>query len=353
MNSTNTKEFELIFKGTLSDYVTAVAWSPKGKILAATSAVSEVLLWDDGEFVTLLAASDKSESLDCVAFSQNGDFLAVGGQDGRVKVWKDDELIATLDNPRTWVDKLAWNPKNNWLAFSVGRYVQVWDADTREVIVTLNFENSSPLGINWRNDGQHLAIAGNKGIKIWNSQDWDDEPYVLDMPTVSTAVAWSADGNFLASANFDRSITVLQWGNPDPWVMRGFPGKIRQLAWSDVITNSGAPLLACSSVEGVVVWEKLEDENDGWEARVLTNHVDIIQGVGFAPGSLLLASAATDGWLCLWNKAKKVSQILTDVSAGYSCLAWHPQGKLLAGGGDSGELLIWSKVKRGEGFGKK
>ncbi|NJL10925.1 MAG: hypothetical protein HC908_14190, partial [Calothrix sp. SM1_7_51] len=302
MNSTNTKEFEKLFHESLSDYVTAIAWSPKDTILAATSAASEVALWDNGELIMLETANDKGESLDCVAFSCDGQFLAVGGQDGRVKIWENYELIATLDNPRTWVDKLAWNPDKNWLAYSVGRYIQVWDTKTREVIVTLNFENSSPLGIHWRNDGQHLAIAGNKGIKIWNSQDWDDEPYVLDMPTVSTAVAWSGDGNFLASANFDRSITVLQWGNPDPWVMRGFPGKIRHLAWSDITTSSGAPLLACSSVEGIVVWEKLEDDDEGWEARVLTNHVEIIQGIGFAPGSLLLASGAVDGWLCLWNK---------------------------------------------------
>ncbi|WP_414544349.1 WD40 repeat domain-containing protein [Nostoc sp. CCY0012] len=348
--TTKSKEFTEHYCGTLSDYVTAIAWSPDGKTLAATSAAGEVVLWNDGELVTLQTGN--STSVDCVAFSPDGKFLAVGGQDGQVKIWQNTELIATLENAPAWVDKLAWSQANNQLAFSLGRYVQVWNADTREVVVTLNFDNSSVLGIDWRRDGQYLAIGGYKGVKIWDSQNWDQEPYLLDMQSVSVAMAWSPDGKFLASGNMDRSVAVLEWNNTDPWVMRGFPGKIRNLAWSEAKTQLGAPILATSSVEGIVVWEKLEDESLGWEARVLTNHVDIITAIAFAPNSFLLASAASDGWLCLWNKAKQVSQVLTGVSAGYSSLAWHPQGKFLAAGGDKGELLIWSKVTKGQGFGR-
>ncbi|MBH8571789.1 hypothetical protein I8752_01840 [Nostocaceae cyanobacterium CENA369] len=343
MSSTTTpKEFKQYYSGTLSDYVTAIAWSPEGKTLAATSAAGEVVLWNDGELTTLQAGNGKS--VDCLACSPDGKFLAVGGQDGKVKIWQETELIATLENAPVWVDKLAWSHTGNQLAFSLGRYVQVWNADTREIAVTLNFDNSSVLGIDWRKDGQYLAISGYKGVKIWHSQDWDEEPYILSMSTVSVAMAWSPDGKFLASGNMDRSVTVLEWNNPDPWVMRGFPGKIRQLAWSEATTNLGAPILASSSVEGIVVWEKLEDDSLGWEARVLTNHVDAIAAIGFAPKSFFLASAAADGWLCLWNDAKQVAQIITGVSAGFSSLAWHPQGEFLAAGGEKGELLLLSKV---------
>jgi WD40 repeat protein len=351
MNPTasKSKEFEEHYSATLSDYVTAIAWSPHGKFLAATSAAGEVILVSENQLTTLQTGG--STSVDCVAFSPDGQFLAVGGQNGQVKIWQGTELITTLENAPAWVDKLGWSPAGNLLAFSLGRCVQVWDADTREVVVTLNFDNSSVLGIDWRSDGEYLAISGYKGVKIWDSQNWEQEPYILDISTVSIAMAWSPDGKFLASGNMDRSITVLEWDNPDPWIMRGFPGKIRQLAWSQATTKLGAPILASSSVEGIVVWEKLEDENLGWEARILTNHVDIITAIAFAPQSFLLASAASDGWLCLWRKAKQVTQVLTGVAGGFSTLAWHPQGKFLAAGGDQGELLVWSKVPRGQGFG--
>ncbi|MBE9007063.1 WD40 repeat domain-containing protein [Fortiea sp. LEGE XX443] len=342
------QEFEKHDSKMLSEYVTALTWSPQGKIFAATSAAGEVVLWNDGDLIKLQNGSGKS--VDCVAFSADGKFLAVGGQDGIVKIWQENELIATLENAPAWVDKLAWNHTSNQLAFSLGRYVQVWDADQREIAVTLNFDNSSVLGIDWRSDGQYLAIGGYQGVKIWQNQNWDEEPYFLSMPTVSVAMGWSPDSKYLASGNMDRSVTVLDWSNPDPWVMRGFPGKIRQLAWSEATTQIGAPILASSSFDGIVVWEKLEDESLGWEARVLTNHVDIINAIAFAPQSFLLASAGADGLLCLWSGASKVSQILTDVNAGFSTLAWHPQGKFLAAGGEQGELIIWSKSSRGQGF---
>jgi WD40 repeat protein len=335
-----THDFQLYYSTNLADYITALNWNQTGTTLAIASAAGEVALWSNGELTTLQTATGKS--LDCVAFSPDGKYLAVGGQDGKVKIWREHQLITTLENAPAWVDQLAWSHTSNQLAFSLGRYVQVWDADIEDIAVTLNFENSSILGIDWRKDGQYLAISGYQGVKIWHTQDWDEEPYFLSMPTVSVAMAWSPNAKYLASGNMDRSVTVLEWENPDPWVMRGFPGKIRQLAWSDMNTASGAPLLASASVEGIVVWEKSADEAVGWEARVLTNHVDIIKAIAFRPNSFLLASAAADGWLCLWSEAQEIYQILTGTSNGFSTLAWHPQGQLLAAGGEQGEVLIWS-----------
>lgn len=347
MNSTlQSKEFEEHFSGTLSDYVTALAWSPDGTTLAATSAAGEVVLWQNGNLATLQTGN--GESVDCVAFSSDGQYLAVGGQDGRVKIWLEDELITSLENAPAWVDKLAWSPTSNQLAFSLGRYVQVWNADTREIVVTLNFDSSSVFGIDWLPDGQYLAIGGYLGVKVWNCHNWNDEPYILDIPSASLAIAWSTDGKFLVSGNMDRTIAVVETQSlisgevPEPWVMRGFPGKIRELAWSESTTEQGAPLLASSSVEGIVLWEKQADESLGWQATVLTNHVGVINAIAFAPKSFLLASAAADGWICLWKEAKLVSQILTGASSGFSRLAWHPQGKLLAAGAENGELLIWA-----------
>lgn len=324
----------------LADYVTALAWSSQGEILAASSAAGEIVLWENGKLITLQTTTN--QAVNCLAFSHNGKYLAIGGQDGKVKIWCENQLITTLENAPIWVDQLAWSYTNNQLAFSLGSYVQIWDADTLEVVVTLNFNDSSILGIDWRKDGKYLAINGYKGVKIWSTQDWNAEPFIFSIPSVSITTIWSPDGEYLASGNMDRTLTVLQWENPDPWVMRGFPGKIRQLAWSDLKTSTGAPILAASSVEGIVVWEKSVDESVGWEARILTNHVDIIQAISFAPQSLILASAGADGWLCLWDENQEVSQILTDTEAGFSTLSWHSQGQLLAAGSEQGELIIWT-----------
>ncbi|NET60032.1 MAG: hypothetical protein F6K47_28950 [Symploca sp. SIO2E6] len=353
--------FEQQWQGNLSEYVTTVAWSPNG-ILAASSAAGEVVLWQDGNLVSLLPAG--VASIDCLAFSSDGKFLAAGGQDGKVRVWsnltltlsyKEREqdkkgLITTLDNAPSWVDKLAWSPACNHLAFSLGRYVQIWDADSQTVITTLPFANSSVLDLAWQPNGESIATSGNGGVKVWSTQNWGNDPYLINMPSASMVMAWSGDSKYLASGNLDNTIAVLEYGNLHPWLMRGFPGKISNLTWSPR-GSSNAPLLAASSLEGIAVWKKEAEDQDGWNANVLTLHDSKIQALEFHPYSLLLASAADDGCLCLWIKAKQVGEILEGVSGGFSCLAWSQDGKQLAAGGQNGELIVWSKYKRGKGFG--
>ena len=78
-----------------------------------------------------------------------------------------------------------------------------------------------------------------------------------------------------------------------------------------------------------------------------------MQAIAFQPGSLLLASAAEDGWVCLWQRGTRLLQALTGTPQGLSCLTWHPQGNQLAAGGLNGELLVWSQTPRGLGFGKR
>jgi WD40 repeat protein len=351
-------EFDRYWQGTLSDYVTAIAWSPKGNTLAASSAAGEVVVyWGVGTLQETLLQAENGHSVDCLAFSHDGQFLTAGGQTGQVNIWRMQldlpELIATVKNSSAWVDRMAWSPTQNLLAFSLGKYVQVWDATLGDVVTTLDFDTSSVLDLTWHPDGQRLSVSGYQGVKIWTAADWDDDPYLLTIPSASVAIAWSPDGKYIASGNLDRTITVLEWENPHPWVMRGFPGKIRQLAWSDVLTKAGASLLASASAEGIVVWEKQEDDSLGWEGRVLTGHEGTVQSMHFQPDALLLASAAADGWVCLWHKAKQLAQVLNGAPNGFSCLAWHPKGQQLAAGGQNGELLIWSKVLRGQGFGQR
>lgn len=341
------------FDSKLSEYVTALDWSPDGNVLAASSAVGEVICWQEKDTLSTLQSS-VGESIDCLSFSANGKLLAAGGQDGRVRVWRwgeNPQLIANLENAPAWVDRLAWSPTGNYLAFSLGRYVQVWDANSSNIVITLNFETSSVLSLAWHPAGERLAIGGYQGVKIWHSGDWDEDPNLLDIPSASLAIAWSPDGKYLASGNFDRTVAVFKWGHPYPWRMQGFPGKVRQLAWSDRPTANGAPLLAVASAENIIVWEKQPSDDEGWDGWMLEMHSGTVSAIAFQPGTFLLASASEDGRVCLWQKAEQAKQLLAGATQGFSSLAWHPQGQRLAAGGRNGELFVWCKSQRGQGFG--
>jgi len=338
----------------LTDYVTALAWSPAGTHLAVASAVGEVVLFEAKTGISVEVQPPQGHSTDALAFSADGRFLAAGGQTGRVSIWQitaaaAPQLLTTLEHPRVWVDTLQWHPQQPELALGLGRYAQVWDAAAQEVVTTLDFEASSVLDLAWHPSGNALVLAGNQGVKSWQREDWDNDPEVRETGGASGSIALSPDGQYLAAGNNDRTLLVWAWDNPYPWQMQGFPGKVRQLAWSTA--QEKTPLLASSSAEGVVVWTKAPSDDQGWTSQVLDLHRATVTALAFQPRSRLLASASEDGWVCLWHKATQIAQILEGAAAGFSSLAWSPQGNYLGAGGCGGEVVVWARTLAGQGFG--
>lgn len=323
-------EFQQTWRGALSDYVTAIAWSFDGRYLAAGSAAGEVSLFATRTFQAIPLQQATGQSVDCLAFSHDGQLLAIGGQDGQIKIWslQSDslQLITTLENKSVWVDRLCWSPTAHQLAFSLGKSVQVWNADTHQVVTTLNFAASTVLDLDWRSDGKYLALSGYQGARVWNAENWDAEAEALEIPSATLAIAWSPDNKYIAEGNLDNALTVMKWDDPAPWVMRGFPGKVRQLAWSSVPTSMGVPMLASCSGAAIVVWERDQDERVGWSSRILGNHEATVQAMAFQPGSLLLASAAEDGWVALWHRGARLIQALEGASDGFSGLGLASTG---------------------------
>ena len=353
----------LSWQGQLQDYVTAMDWSPDGKWLAITSGSGEVTLLNISQKQTIVLAPPAAESIDCLGFSYDGQFLAAGGQNGQVKVWRMPTdlttssttystlptLVKVLEHSRTWIEHLAWSPTQNELAFSLGRYVQVWDMASEEMIATLPFETSSVFDMAWHPDGEQLAVSGHLAVKIWSRLAWGDDPTVQDLAAAGLAIAISPDGQYLAAGNLDNTLIVWGWESPHPWRMTGFPGKVRHLAWANA-ARSSAPIIAAASGAGLIIWRKLRTDAAGWDSRAFDLHQKKIVALAFQPGSSLLASASEDGRVILWPKAKQVGQILDGVAQGFSTLVWNPKGNLLAAGGQQGEWLIWEKSDRGKGF---
>ena len=233
-NRSRANGFKVHWRGTLGDYVTALAWSPGGDYLAISSSSGEVVLWTEAELVSVLPGKPDC-AIDRVSFSSDGQYLSAAGQQGDVFIWQVSDLEQSptvLPNPHCWIDQLVWHPKQPWLAFGIGSQVQVWDAAQSQSLTQLDFKASSILGLAWHPEENLLAVSGHTGVKVWNSDDWKATPEFVEVPGASMSVAWSWDGRYLASGNLDHTLTVVSWSKPPPWLMQGFPGKVRQVAWA-------------------------------------------------------------------------------------------------------------------------
>lgn len=352
MPSLAKQQFDLIWEETLQDYICAIAWSDIGDQVVVSCANGEIqcLHWPTQE--TIQVQGETGQSIDTLDFSAGGQFLAAAGQAGRVKIWQMSEghpqAIDQIECPRIWVDHLLWHPHRQELAIGLGANILIWDANTQQEVTNLAFECSSVLGMDWHPHQSVLAVGGHQGIKIWNGEDWAQDPDFREIPTASMGLSWSNCGQYLASGNLDKTLVVWHLNEPQPWRMSGFPGRVRQLAWSQKTVGS-APLLAVASMDGIVCWQKRDPKKD-WQAQVLEGHHQQVNAIAFQPGTTLLASAGADGQVCLWQNAQKLVQRLKGAPQGFSCLAWSPDGQTLVAGGQQGEWKIWSLRQRGRGF---
>lgn len=330
------------WQAQLTDYITAIVATDR--LVAATSAAGEIAVWD-WETGQCVWRDRLDYALSGAAFSADGDWLAAVGQKGCVRVWATADFAASPQiipvPPSVWVDRLAWDPSSPRLALNVNRAIWVWDVAGQSAIAELDFADSSVLGVAWHPRGAHLAACGHTGTKVWDVLKWTTEPYLLRVPGASLAAAWSPNGAFLAAGNFDRTLSILQWGSPPPWLMQGFPAKVRQVAWA---ANSQSLAAVCA--EGITIWQW---ERQSWKnQRVLQGHTGSVRAVSFHESQL--ASVGDDARVCLWQ-GKKLAQTLKGPVNGCTGLVWHPAGTAIAVGGCHGEVYLWQRRPAARGFG--
>ena len=76
--------------------MTAVAYSPDGRLLASSGFDTRVRLWDAATGEPLGRLEGHTERVRCVAFSPDGKWLASGGDDYQIRLW---DVAARRERP--------------------------------------------------------------------------------------------------------------------------------------------------------------------------------------------------------------------------------------------------------------
>ncbi len=327
----------------VGEYVTAIAWEPFGESVVVSTAAGAIVAFKARDAfqspVTLKEAS--GQSIDVLSFSGDGQYLSAAGQGGGVWICELEHSLQVLEFSEGWIDQLVWHPKRLWLAIGVGKKVVIWNGETLRIEHTLEFIESSVLGLVWNCKGDRLTASGNRRAKTWQTQDWQRSPEVLELGSASGAIGWSPEEQYFAAGNFDRTVWVTDgasWSQSDPWRMRGFPVKITEIAWSHSCNAATQhPILATVSGEGVVIWNRA---GDGWDGEVAIVHDGRVSAIAWHPKQLQLATAGLDGRIGLWE-AGGVREIAAR-ETGWSAIAWSPDGRRLVAGGIDGTVMLIS-----------
>lgn len=332
-------------KGRDFNYVFSVAFSPDGKTLASSSKES-VRLWNTQGEEHSRSVITHTAILD-VAFSADGKTLASGNEDNTVGLWdtKTGKPLTTLSGHEGEVSNVTFSPDGKILASMGDDTVRLWDTRTGEHLRALS--ESKSFGVVFSPDGETLATKHQYAtVRLWDTKTGELRDLFTKQKDWIVRMAFRQDGQLLAlQQNKDRNRSL--WDIKSDKLVCSFtvPATIRN-QWGVAFSPDGS-MLATGVIDKApvgksddVVW--LWDTTTGEHIRTLTGHLSIIMCVAFSPDGQLLASGSEDETVLLWDlRAREHPRILIGHNDAVLRVAFSLDGKTLASVCEDGTVLLW------------
>ncbi len=282
-----------------------------------------------------------ADGCDAVAWRPDGVMLATAGRDGKWRLWNadpGDQCLAEHDAGAMWAEHLAWSARpigerGHLLAVGAGKQVTFWNEHGAASGEPLKLQKTV-ADLAWIMGGATLALATSTEVIVHNPADGDERTFTARDPIL--IMAFSPSGKWLMTGNQDASVHVWNTDGETQMHMRGFPAKVRQMAW-----HRASRWLATGGGSSIAVWDCSGRGPEGRTPLLLEWHPEPVSALHYQPEGDWLASGARDGSIAVWSPTQRQSQISrAKIGSGVTRVAWSPDGKLLAATGEEGEVQV-------------
>ena len=340
MPGVSRRAIEFCWHAKLDDFITQIAWSPDGALLAAASVSGQVAIYEVAKQRPLhLLEQAHADGCDALAWRPDGKALATAGRDGKWRLWDaaEGKQLAEHETGAAWPEHAVWSAPGKGgsrLAISAGSKVSLWD-EQGEPIGEPSSLTRAVVDLAWVIGGRTLALTISTGIFL-REDGTNEEGRAFMARDPILGMAMSPSGKWLLTGNQDCSIHVWNTDSGAEMHMRGYAAKVRQLAW-----HRGSRWVATGGGPTIPVWDCSGRGPEGRTPTMLEWHTDQITALHYQPNGDWLASGARDGGVAVWSPTQRETLITGGkISSGVTRVAWSPDGKLLAASGEAGEVQI-------------
>src|SRR5439155_7243133 len=145
-----------------------------------------------------------------VAFSPNGEMLASADRNGGISIWDPDNAqeLYTLPGHKSAVTGLSWRGDSKLLASSSeDGTVKVWEMKEGKQVKSWNAHSSGAMSVNYSHDGKVVTCGRDNSVIVWDSNGGKVKAMSgsLDLPL---RAVFSQDNERVIASDFSGNIGV-------------------------------------------------------------------------------------------------------------------------------------------------
>jgi WD40 repeat protein len=301
---------------------------------------------------SILVFSQHQQTVHSVTWSADGKMLASGADDALVLIWDQHGTVQVQKKQAGAVHSVSWSPNGQQLAVGAANQVMILNPLNGATLARpAQIHTAAVTTLAWSSQHPELLISGalDKRAVIWNTTSYAPQTIFTRHTTAIESASWASDGQTVATSSHGGVVRV--WNAENGQQAHGFfmDAQIPMRAVS--FASSGRQLAVGGDDGSVRLWDGLvcqQQKQNGFGTQCvdlpqrLHAHQGHVRALAWSPDARFLATGGDDGMLAIWYPSQSQTPLLkVSHNAPLLALAWSGDGNHVAtASGNS--VTIWA-----------